>query len=104
MRGGRWVGCKLGQVANYTVSITYIVEVLDAEQLSTAGAAVWNGSAAEGWGVQSDGEVVAEGAAGEADDVSLAPEASLALITGQFAYPAVPGVRFIGMSADAQPL
>lgn len=103
MRGGRWVGCKLGQVANCTVTITYIVEVLDEEQLSTAGAAAWNGSAAEGWAVRSDGEAVAEGASGEADDVSLTPEASLALVTGQFAYPSVPGVRFIGMSTDAQP-
>jgi len=102
MRGGRWVGRKLGQVANYTVMITYIVEVLDEEQLSTAGAAAWSGSAG-GWAVQSDVDAVAEIAPEEVDDVSLTPEASLALITGQFAYPSIPGVRFVGMSADAQP-
>jgi len=103
MSGARWVGCKLGKVADYTVTITYIVEVLDEEQLSTAGAAAWNGSAAEGWAVRSDDEAVAEVVSGEVDDVSLTPEASLALVTGQFAYPLVPGVRFIGMSADARP-
>ena len=95
--------CRLGRVANYAVTLTYTVEVLDAEQLSSAGAAVWNGSAG-GWAVQADGDAVAEVAPSEVADVSLTPEASLALVAGQFALPSIPGARVVGMSADARPL
>lgn len=73
------------------MTVTYTVDNVDHDALVAAGRAAWL-APAQSWAVQYDDHGVVEVGAEVADAVEPTPEASIAWVLGEQAYPDVPGI------------